>query len=195
MEQIERIKSKLKALKKADKTRSVFGAEKHKYRLNARLSEKSIQRFEKELKIQLPTGYRDFLKEVGNGGAGPYYGLEPLQNGRYADLHHKDSNDLIRPDLPFPFTDAWNLTEAEFTVENEEEYFNPKWVNGLLRISDYGCGTSLNLVVTGAEYGNIWMDSRVNDGGIFPDPFFSPSARINFLDWYEVWLDESLKEV
>ncbi|MCE7997144.1 MAG: SMI1/KNR4 family protein [Roseivirga sp.] len=194
MNQFIRVKNKLKRLKRADKTYSVFGAEKHKYKLNAPLKEKAIDRFEKEFNIRLPEDYRLFLKELGNGGAGPYYGLEPLENGRYADLHYKDADDLINPGLSFPHTDHWNFQEAEFIPENEEKYFDNKWANGLLRIADYGCGMSLNLVVNGLAYGNIWVDSRVNDAGIFPDPFFKPNGRLSFLEWYEAWLDQSMDE-
>lgn len=195
MDQLARIKTKLKELKRVDKGYSVFGAEKHRYKLNRRLEEKTLVNFEKKFKIKLPQGYRSFLKELGNGGAGPYYGLEPLENGRYAGLHYKDCEDLINPSLPFFHTEAWNFPEDEFTEANEPEYFNNKWVNGMLRVSDYGCGMSLNIVVTGAEYGNIWVDSRVNDAGVFPDPFFKPTGRVDFLEWYELWLELSLAEV
>lgn len=44
----------------------------------------------------------------------------------------------------------------------DEEYYSTKWANGLLKISNYGCGISLNLVVNGKEYGNIWFDDRCN---------------------------------
>lgn len=121
MDQLKDIKRKLRELKRADKAYSVFGAEKHKYKLNTPLKEKAIDRFEKEFDIRLPEDYRLFLKELGNGGAGPYYVLEPLENGRYADLHYKDSNDLINPGLPFPHRDHWNFQEAEFIPENKED--------------------------------------------------------------------------
>lgn len=195
METVQRIKDKLRRLKKADKTYGVFGSEKHKYKLKGTLPEKTIRQFEESFSIELPDDYCQFLREVGNGGAGPYYGLEPLENGRYADLHHKDANDLINPSFPFQHTSYWNFEDDQFVPENEDTYFDNKWVDGVLRISDFGCGVSMNLVVNGPEYGNIWVDSRVNDGGIFPDPFFKDDGRISFLEWYEFWLDQSLKEV
>ena len=195
MEAIQRIKDKLQRLKRTDKTYNVFGSEKHRYKLNSRLSEKSIRQFEEVTKTKLPDGYREFLKEIGNGGAGPYYGLEPLENGQYADLHYKDSADLVNPSLPFPHTTHWNFESDQFIPENEDAYFDNKWVNGVLRISDFGCGIWMNMVVNGPEAGNIWVDSRVNDGGIFPDPFFKEEGRVSFLEWYELWLNQSLKEV
>ncbi len=195
MNQLNRIKKKLRELKRLDKDYSVFGAEKHKYKLNPLLNEKTIEQFEEEFNIRLPEGYRSFLKELGNGGAGPYYGLEPLENGRYADLDYKPPKDLINPALPFVHTEAWNLANGEINEDNETEYFDKKWVNGLLRVSNYGCAISINLVINGMEYGNMWVDDRGNDGGIFPDPFFKPDSRVDFLEWYELWLDQSLGEV
>lgn len=53
----------------------------------------------------------------------------------------------------------------------------------------------MNLVVNGKEYGNIWVDDRCNDGGIYPDRYFGNEERITFLAWYELWLDKSLSEV
>ena len=60
------------------------------------------------------------------------------------------------------------MNEEIDEVENEEEYenqyevfsetyFDSKHVNGLIAICNYGCGISLNLVVNGQEYGNIWI--------------------------------------
>ncbi len=68
-------------------------------------------------------------------------------------------------------------------------------MEGALRISNFGCGVSLNLIVNGKEYGNIWADDRCNDQGIYPDPYYKKSGRIQFLDWYEYWLNDSLKNI
>lgn len=77
----------------------------------------------------------------------------------------------------------------------EEEYFSDKWETGILRLCNYGCGVSLNLVVNGLEKGNIWVDDRGNDGGIYPDPYFEQKERTKFLDWYLLWLNLSLSEL
>lgn len=201
-EQIERIIQKLDLLKSLDQNFEIFGSENHRYLLNKPKPESEILEFEKVNKIKLPGGYREFLRYVGNGGAGPYYGLEPLENGRYADLDYKNADDLINLSLPFPHSEHWNLDFGEINEENEKEYFrikdevyfDNKWANGLLRISNFGCGVSMNLVANGNEYGNIWVDDRCNDQGIYPDPYFEVTERLAFLDWYEIWLDKSIKE-
>lgn len=116
---------------------------------------------------------------------------EPLENGRFSDLDYKRKDDLIDLTKPFLHTNHWNFNEV--TEENEEEYFENKWINGLLRISNFGCGISINLVVNGIEHGNLWGDDRCNDQGIFPETYSDNNVRIQFLDWYEAWLDKELK--
>lgn len=202
-DQLERIFQKLKDLKKLDKDFLCFGAYKHRYKLNPKLSESEIAQFEEDHNITLPEEYKAFLLHIGNGGAGPYYGLEKLENGLYIDLDYKNENEKIKLSEPFPFTKPWNLIAESFEkdisdeayTELENEYFDDKWINGLLRVSNYGCGIFMNLVVTGEEYGNIWVDNRCNDGGLCPDPFFDQEGRTTFLDWYELWLDKELKKL
>ena len=201
-EQIERIKTKIDRLKQLDKNFEVFGSEKHKYLFNSTKSEKELINFEKSNNVKLPIEYKEFLMKIGNGGAGPYYGLEPIENGLFADLDYKDKSDLNDLSKPFPHTEHWNLDFGEVSDENEDEYFEQKdkeyyqnkWANGLLRVSNFGCGVSMNLVVNGKEYGNLWVDDRCNEQGIYPNPYIENRARITFLDWYENWIDSELKE-
>ncbi|MFM7405668.1 MAG: SMI1/KNR4 family protein [Cuspidothrix sp.] len=59
---------------------AVFGSQKHKYYLNPCLTAAEIIAFEQRHQITLPEDYRNFLMYVGNGGAGPHYGLFPLEH-------------------------------------------------------------------------------------------------------------------
>lgn len=197
-EQLERIRIKLSTLKRKDTGRVVFGASKHRYKPGRIYSEVELTNFEKEHNIQLPGDYRAFLTSIGAGGVGPYYGLESLADGLYADLDYKQQNDLVALSKAFMFTEAWNLPIDEDDVDfeqREDTYSDRKWVNGLLRICNYGCGVFINLVVNGQEHGHIWVDGRCNDGGIYPDQHFGNEGRITFLEWYELWLDKSLIEM
>lgn len=56
----------------------VFGVDSHHFLLNPTIEEEEIEAFERRHKILLPTDYRNFLIHIGNGGAGPYYGIFPL---------------------------------------------------------------------------------------------------------------------
>lgn len=53
---------------------------KHKLIMNPALWEEEILQLEKKLGIPLPEGYRWFLHEIGDGGLGPYHGLNSMQN-------------------------------------------------------------------------------------------------------------------
>ncbi len=206
--QINRIIEKFEILKSLDKNLRIFEARKHKYKFNSCKTEDEILNFEKANKITLPLGYRNFLKTIGNGGAGPYYGLEPLENGRYVDLDYKNEEDLIDLSKPFKFTESWNMDFDELdqmdneTEEDEEKieeylyenYYHNKFIDGMLRISNFGCGISINLIVNGKEKGKIWVDDRGNDNGIYPDFYFENTSKLEFLDWYELWLDRSISE-
>lgn len=203
LEQSLRIKEKLKRLKKIDKSFDAFGASIHKYELNTVLKEEKLFDFESEYKITLPKEFRAFLKYVGNGGAGPFYGLERIENAIWSDLDRKGKSKLVNPSLPFPHTEPQmiNFELYEFAGEFdenkfEEEWYNPKHTQGILRLSNYGCGVFIDLVVNGEEYGNMWTSDVVNDAGIFPSGMLeNEPERINFLDWYELWLDDSLQKM
>lgn len=200
-QKISMIKDKLDMLKRCDRKLRVFGASTHKYQINEPLNEKDIKEFEDEYLITLPDEYRCFLLEVGDGGAGPYYGLQTLNDSLFEDLDYKRPGEYVNPSIQFPHLAAWNMEfEGDYEddvayQEFEEEYFSDKWITGVLRLCNYGCGISMNLVVNGDEKGNIWVDDRGNDGGIYPDPYFEQTERTSFLNWYNLWLDASLKEI
>lgn len=76
--QLARIQAKITTLKEKDVDLNLFGSESHAYKLNQPLSNQTIAAFENEHQIALPQGYRAFLEQIGDGGMGPYYGLETL---------------------------------------------------------------------------------------------------------------------
>jgi SMI1 / KNR4 family (SUKH-1) len=198
-DQLIRIQSKLGRLATQDPNNTIFGAASHKYALNAPKKEAELAFFEKQHGIQLPSGYRAFLLVVCNGSAGPYYGMQRFESSRNDDLDKPSPERLLDPSKPFPHTDAWNVKAGELSPEEQgkfdEDYFDPKWASGLLRIANYGCGVFINLVVHGPSKGQMWVDDRCNGNGIFPDQMFGNVERIGFLDWYELWLDQSLAEL
>ncbi|HUC79845.1 MAG TPA: SMI1/KNR4 family protein [Flavisolibacter sp.] len=207
-EQLETIKSKLKELKRLDSSFVLFGSSTHRYKLNPTLPLQKIKQFEEDHQIKLPDGYVQFITKIGNGGAGPFYGLERFEDVLFNDLDYKRPDSLRNPSKPFLHTTPWKL-EFLSTVteqENEEEYemqlqafeevyYNEEQMNGVIAICNYGCAVSLNLVVNGEEYGNIWTDGRGGNTGIHPSHELGNTEKITFLNWYERWLDNSLKEI
>src|SRR5690348_6488288 len=69
---------RLADLDRRDPRRKVFGAGAHQYKLNPPLPVSVVEAFEGTHGISLPEDYRLFLTEIGNGGAGPCYGVLPF---------------------------------------------------------------------------------------------------------------------
>lgn len=182
MASIQTIRAKLDRLRAVDPQFKLFGADTHRYKLDATLTGAQIEAFEQSQGIKLPDGYRTFLMELGNGGAGPGYGMLPL------GFHPKYMTNLP-PDLlarPFQHREAWHpqITSAA----DDEWYCADHWIQGTVHLCHFGCGYYALLVVSGAEYGQIWNDDRSSDEGIYPDP------SGDFLTWYEDWLDATEDE-
>jgi hypothetical protein len=72
------IKQKLTALANRDPKYQLFGASYHRYELRPPIPETRLSAMEREYGARLPEEYRHFLVNLGNGGAGPYYGLFKL---------------------------------------------------------------------------------------------------------------------
>jgi hypothetical protein len=179
----------------------------HGFVLNPTLPEPEVAAFEAAQRVTLPTSYRRFLVEVGNGGAGPNYGLYPL-----GMCHHLRSlvrwteqpGRIGRPSEPFPFTRGWNDLRGRPEDDDEEydekmeawqgRYFDPQLMNGAIPLSDCGCGIGDWLVVTGPEAGNVWRDSRSDHSGIHPLRV-GGQPRLTFEEWYAAWLRSALDKM
>jgi hypothetical protein len=57
-----------------------FGARHHRYTLGPPLGEARVVAIEAQIGVALPSAYRRFVATVGDGGAGPYHGLFPLDH-------------------------------------------------------------------------------------------------------------------
>ena len=205
------IQQKLAQLRRHDRSLVVFGADSHKYCLKPTASEQTVLAFEEHYGISLPPEYRRFIRTVGNGGAGPNYGIFSLDEAA-VELEYESASSPWVSHLAKPFSPPQTFEEAE-----ELDFLAP----GVLPVCHHGCGSMVVLVVSGSERGNIWYWS--NTWIPCPQPGSYPSAapnagsniesgkemtewqrwatkllakdntyRIDFLDWYEEWLDEKL---
>jgi hypothetical protein len=190
---IELLKEKINRLKQKDKNFVVFGAQAHRYQLNACLSEKQVANFEQQYKITLPEDYRSFLLHVGNGGlgryggAGPCYGILSLEKS-LATIKSFGLNFLSEP-FPLKESDALDCIrkrnrELPFYLIYEDDP-----LCGSLPICHQGCGWMYVLVVSGGQKGKIWISG---DGWC---PLYYEDNQIDFLTWYEDWLDSSLADI
>ncbi|NUT01948.1 MAG: SMI1/KNR4 family protein, partial [Hamadaea sp.] len=151
------IHTRLAARQASDPDCTRFGARRHRHQLGPVLTEADVTRFEAEHGIVLPDTYRAFLLEVGNGGAGPDYGLFPLDG---TGMRSDDRAERSWPGYlatTFPHTQPWNPPyyvpppdrPAPVGRMTEAEYFDPRWTSGSLIIAEYGCGSFHRLVITG----------------------------------------------
>jgi len=205
-EQLERIQQKLAQAKVADKDLEVFGASSHKYHLNPPVSEAEVLAFEEKYGISLPKDYRAFVQTIGDANAqkletmaGPYYGLSAFGT-QVDDLLYEGSEIYLKapcalsPDmtqeewetLSAPLeTDEEELEEDGYVIEVEDNYIEEcgKVFGGLLPLGSQGCTYYHALVLNGKYAGRI-----VNVDLDLAQPKFA--FEINFLDWYERYLDE-----
>ncbi len=202
------IRAAIERLKTVSPQPDVFGAKFHRFVLNAPIPSEEVTAFETKHGVRLPSDYRQFLIEVGNGGAGPHYGLFPL--GTMMDMRSLvrwQENDGAVGDLsePFPHSEPWNDLSDEPTEEDERDdqlyqekvdkfynrYFASRYMNGAIPISDLGCALSHWLVVSGSEVGNVWCDYRGDYTGILPLSV-GKQSRITFSQWYLDWLRDAI---
>jgi len=214
MLQVGEIKQGLQRLKALDPQFRLFGANAHRYQPGPPLGETVVAEFEGKHGIHLPAGYRQFFLEVGNGGAGPAYGLFPL--GEHADnwgFCSFDKGCLVGTLADeFKHLNAWNASDElwsrepdlESLVESEQdqameawdellesEYWSGPIMDGAIPICHLGCARRQWLVVTGPERGNVWGDDRVDQTGVYPLQI-AGTLRVSFQLWYMSWLSDSI---
>ncbi len=165
------------------------------------VEESEVLEFEKSLGVRLPEGYRSFLLEIGNGDEtgekmrGPWLCLLPFQVAQT-----QIDSDLSQA---FPYTDRWLVANHP-----DVDPWDEKHKHGTLDIGSGGCTINYFLVVSGEERGNVWIDDRGADYGLWPliihngrvscdygyleDNDFATLPHVDFLTWYESWLDRCI---
>lgn len=204
LREVNGIRDRLATLRELDPKLRTFGADRHRHQLAPPIDASRLAEIEAGFGAALPDGYRAFVSQLGDGGAGPYWGLHPLATGieRLFDMFDQDT--LLAADFPFDedvdfgalvgmpadwkehirrlkeepaYGQAWD--------ELKDRYHVPANYAGTLPICDFGCGESYFMVVRGAQAGWIWVNAIDNGSGLF-------SLRIDFLEFYSRWLDDSL---
>ena len=189
--QITRIREKLQKLRDNGWKRyqDQLGVKQHQFQMEPLASEEYLASFERQHGIRLPEGYRCFLKAIGNGGAGPFYGIYSLDRWKdafYFEIGHpKDF--LARPchlSLSKWERDRDWKEKLGFTEDTPDEVL---W-QGTITLASQGCTYYALLVISGELRDRvIYMDESGQAPIIISDN--------SFLDWYERWLDETLEEL
>ena len=206
---IESICEDLARCRSAKRFPRIFGAETHRFELNPVVRKSVVTRFEAKFGIELPEDYRRFITEVGNGGAGPYYGLFKFRemDDCFSFQRWKENDGFVGTlSKPFPHTRRWNdvLPEPELDEEDDrydaeverltEIYWNPDNVNGAIPICHQGCASRNWLVVSGPEAGHVWDDLRADEEGLQPTKL-KRKRRVTFLEWYDDWLQQAVAKL
>jgi hypothetical protein len=172
-----RIRKKLKQVQRLKPPG--FGSESHQYRLRPPLEEGVVIGFERTHEVTLPREFRRFVLELGDGGAGPAYGLNPFRKWSLGFAHQGKS-----------------MLASRCLVRSEEDWFRlpaPEgegsmdlFLDGTIEIVSEGCSFSIHLIVTGDCRGRILRVDTEDDDS----PYLTDDP--DFLAWYERWLDHLL---
>lgn len=190
------IKESLRALDAGDPRRTRFGAASHRYQMRAPLSEARVAQLEELAGLRLPEDYRDFVLEVGDGGAGPYYGLVPLdQPAQLEVMRGVFAPRGIEPLEVVPESSAklaaasGPLGQARASSELRSGDSSSgsgaraplllPW-HGVVLLSHLGCGYLAYLVLEGPHRGQVWADFGENGEPLCIAP--------HFVAFYTDWL-------
>lgn len=207
------ILNKVNQLKQLDSNYELFGSSSHEYEFNLPLTRKEFELVEKKYNCTFPAEYKDFITQIGNGGAGPFYGLFPMEieDDNHGYCSWEEGHLISDLSQPFPFTEKWNLSNDFFQQEPDPDEDTPSdieekmwndWYDrlqndywnvchGAIPICHQGCGVRNLLIITGPEAGNIWSDFRMDYAGL--EPVLTPDGKpMTFTQWYTSWLNEAI---
>lgn len=199
LNQIDRIKIKLKLAKNTDSFFEVFGSSSHQYFLDKPLELIEVEQFECEYNIVLPDDYKKFISEVGNGGinyensvvgnsgAGPNYGIfklgHPYQFISDPSLKYLEKQPFLTEETTDEIWENVYLKMEDNISDEDYEMEIAKAYAGILNIGFSGCSGYLGIIVNGKNKGKV-IDTYYE---IEYCPRFYKED--NFLNWYENWLD------
>lgn len=168
-----------------DKNRKVFGSEKHNYQLNPVIPLSEVQAYEQKHNIKLPSEYVFFVTQVGNGGAGPYYGIY----GIHVDKHYLASY-AGTPLLSSKLTkDMWAEKLAPMDDDDcPDEVFDQieeEILRGTTSIGTQGCFYETLAIAEGDEENRIFYINCDWDSEAMPF-----DTKMSFLEWYENFFKE-----
>ena len=169
-----------------DKNCAVFGAKKHKYQLNPVVTLEEVKRFEQKYQIKLPSEYVFFITQVGNGGAGPDYGIYGIDTKNLPPLTETEiipPTPHITPELTQP---QWEMLIQAYA---DYEYDESNGISdGTYCIGTKGC-TYFNYVISSGDYENLVYYFDANYEETSP-PFV---LSMHFLEWYAAYFSEIIQ--
>jgi hypothetical protein len=167
---------KLTRLRELDRDRTVFGAKTHEYRLGPPLTAGAVAALEKKWKVKLPPGLRAFYTQVGNGGAGPGYGLLPA-----------DKFERFKPATAYPGVEALRAGAPKGSELPANRLLAPLRASqrkGLIAIAHHGCNIYSAVVCTG-DVGRV---VSIDEDGI-------SELEETLVDHVSAWLNGAIEKL
>jgi hypothetical protein len=186
---IEELKSLVAKAKECDKECKAFAAFSHKYEFNPVVTMAEIRAFEKKYNLKLPENYARVLTEVGNGGAGPDYGLYSLIEVENINEHWLRSYDEILLDKNKKAIKSEWIEMCRLANLNDSERYNEmldRMLNGGLVIGTQGCSMYNVVMCKGKHYGKI---------AIVDDGFIEECAPYMSDQTFEDWMLDYFREI
>ncbi|WP_432176334.1 SMI1/KNR4 family protein [Streptomyces sp. Tue6028] len=210
------IRQRVEALAARPDSTQVFGALGHRFLLDAPLTPEDLSELQAQIGVELPEEYRDFLLQVGAGGAGPAYGVFPVRHVEGLWRWEGDGADLAelsRLAEPFPRRgpdpeDVESLLSEQPEEEDFEEIdefddameawdarwealmWAPERTVGAVVINHLGCALRQWLIISGPERGRIWSDDRADEQDLTP-LLDGDGQPVTFGRWYRDWLEQA----
>lgn len=189
----------LKQARAIDSQCELFGTTKHKYQLNPPIRTSFVRTLEEKYGFALPDDYFRFITEIGDGGAGPDYGIEPFADlvkksqNQYAEEYQEDYRNSLRnafaprPMLEDELKNFAIATQAAYE-QNPDKYFVYEKtnddvlcdLNGFYVLGTQGCQWDFGLITTGEMRGKVFVTD--NEGAYC-------LVANSFEEFYQNWLD------
>ena len=181
-----------------DSKYEMFGASTHKYSLNPPIRESFVRGVEERYGFKLPEDYFRFITEIGDGGAGPDYGIRPfvtiMEKGKSPTLEKwKESYrfDLAKSFAPRKMradeVDDYAIATREAYDQNPDDYFifidenDYIYEDGFFVLGTHGCQWDFGIIISGEKRGQIFDTDNEGAYG-----FVSHS----FEEFYQNWLNQ-----
>lgn len=202
-QRIETLRNALARLKARDPELKIWGAADdlffnypgHHHELLPVATEQEVSDTEQLLDIQLPEQYRAFITMLGNGGIGPAWGLYPLVTTFPSDEFLAEYPDFCSMEFPFneenvPIILDRIKANPDFKVALDDGGFG-----GYIKLNTYGHDMSAILVVSGEQYGKVWiMEDNISIVPLLKN-VNGEMVIGDFFDWYDEWITDSNAEL
>ena len=137
----------------------IFGANKHRYRFQPVATAQEVAQVQATLGVSFPDSYLQYLTKLGNGGAGPDYGIYSLDEMQRHSQHllHQPllGEPVLHPDMTL---EEWREITSGFEDAAESDEYDAffGWLlQGALVLGTQGCAEDTLLMCSGEHAGEV----------------------------------------